>query len=312
MSKSKNEQMMFDKYNELKTKNENLQIQFTQLVMNENKIRIEQENLNELLADMNKKISVYTDNIDSILKDDSENNVLSNENLKIKCLDKFNLFFSNREESNEESIYEFQIEYSNTVFRRRIEKDSMTFSDLKKEMKYHIGRSEDQFFFCDANKSIFLDDFKIIDVLFPFGKIILNHNIPVIKIIESNCDIEILIDVEKIDNEKIILEDQKNIQDSTNNFFNFFIKRIISSSIYSIIFLIFLFFWACTVKDFRDVSNYFLMNYTFVYKKLLTIKYSNGFILEDLKKTYADLFGFPPQNSSFIYYEKKLNREELF
>jgi len=308
MKKTKNEEKLLDQFNTLTEKNQKLQSTYSNLLNSEVKIKYDQENLNDQLNEINKKISLYTNKIDEILKDDSEGNILSNDNLRKKCIEKFSLFFVNREEQNENNIYEFHIEYANTVFHRFVEKDTMTFSDLKKEMKYQIGRSENEFFFCDLNRSIILDEFKIKDFLFPFGKIILKSNIPVIQIIENNSQKEIFIDMEKIEQEKLILEDQKLIQNTMKNNFIQMVKNIISGSIYSFIFLIFLLSWVKGVNDFRDVSNYFLMNFTFKYKKMLTIKYSSGYFMKDIKDFYSNLFGFPPQNSSSLYYDKKFNR----
>jgi len=310
MKKSENEKMMLGKYNELKEKNENLEILYSQLIINENKIRSEQENLNDVLADINIKISVYTNKIDSILKDDSENNNLSNEYLNKKCLDKFNLFFVDRNQNNDNSINSFQIEYANTFFKRSIEKETMTFLDLKNEIKFQIGRSENEFFFCDNNKSIFLDDFYVKDVLFPFGKIVLKNSLPIIKIIENNSYNDIFIDIDEKENGKMILEEHTNIQTTMKNDPFQWIKRIIYGSIYSILFLIFLIFWISAVKENRDIRNYFLFNYTFQHKKMLNIQYSKGYILDDIKRFYADLFQYPPQNSTLNYFDKKLNRKK--
>ncbi len=307
MQKSKNEQKHLDQFNNLTEKNQKMKDLHSQLIIEEHKIISQQEALNDQLNDINKKIAFYNDKIEIILTDESGTNILSNNNIEKKCLENFNNFFIVKENNLKDIIYEFQIKYFQTVFRKHLENESMTFLDLKKEMKYQIGISENEFFFCDKNQHIFLDEFKIKDVLFPFGKIVLKNNYPILQIIQNSSDEEIFIDMEKIEKEKLILEDQNNIQDNIENDFIQNFKRIFIGSIYYFIFLVFLISWISAIFELRDVPNYFLMYYSFTFKKMLNLNNSKGNILTEIRDFYADLFNFPPQNSSFKDYQDNLN-----
>lgn len=291
---------------QIKEKHAKLENTFNTLTETEAKIRAEQEILNQKLYNINQKISSYTEEINSKMKDDSSGNLISNNYIREKCIEKFDSLFyyrnknehdfveENNEEKKDQKMYEFRIEYSNTIFTRYADKENMTFMDLKNDMKFQIGRSENEFFFADKNRNIYLDGFRIREVLFPFKNVIIKNNIPMLYIIENNVEKDVYLDMARIEEEKNLLEEINNLYQGEKNKLYETIKRFLTGSIYMLIFMIFIIFWVISIKFFRDVDNYFSMNYTYKAKDMVNVEYirpKNNF-LEEIKDKYLTLFQF--------------------
>jgi hypothetical protein len=306
----------------VKEKHAKLVETYNTLTETEAKIKAEQDILNQRLSEINKKIFQYTDEIDAKMKDDSSGNLISNNYIRDKCIEKFESLFyfrdkneeKEKKEYNEEEkinnmekkdlkMYEFRIEYSNTIFTRYAEKENMTFLDLKNDMKFQIGRSENEFFFSDMNNNIYLDNFRIREILFPFKKVIIKNNTPTIYIIENNVEMDVYLDMARIEEEKNHLEEIQKLNDGEENKLYETIKKIISGYIYMIIFIIFIFFLFISIDSYRDVENYFSMNYTYYANDMLNVEYisSEKNFLEEIKNKYLKLYQFDEEkkNSKF-------------
>jgi hypothetical protein len=298
----------------VKEKHTKLVDTFNILTETEAKIKAEQEKLNKKLFDINKKILQYTEEIDAKMKDDSSGNLISNNYIKEKCIEKFDSLFYLRENNDEKGkeekvknkdkkddrMYEFRIEYSNTIFTRVAEKENMTFLDLKNDMKFQIGRSENEFFFRDKNNNLYLDNFRIREILFPFKKVIIKNNIPTIYIIENNVEKDVYLDMARIEEERNLQEDLQKLNDGEKNKLYDTIKKIISGYIYMIIFVIFIFFLFLSIDSYRDVENYFSMNYTYYANGMINVEYisSEKNFLEEIKKKYIQLFQFDEEKKN--------------
>jgi hypothetical protein len=86
---------------------------------------------------------------------------------------------------NDSENFTFHVEFNKNKSTWPIDDDSLTFARLKEKMRGLTGRSSNEYVFADENDRIFLDNMKVKGVLFPFTKVNLQKNYPVVKV----CDV---------------------------------------------------------------------------------------------------------------------------
>ena len=97
-------------------------------------------------------------------------NLINEEQLHQNCKEVINRFLIDVVSNNQVGPeLQIRIQYNQMKISKTITDDNMTFAKLKEETKVQFGKDANEFFFCDENGSIFLDELKVVKALFPLS-----------------------------------------------------------------------------------------------------------------------------------------------
>jgi hypothetical protein len=223
------------------------------LTKKENDLSTEYSELNKTLVKINKEILIKKDEIEKIINGDNANDMkFSSEYLDKKSMEVFRHFVTELKNVNN---LQFKIEYEKISLVKQLKDDRIKFADLKQEMKLHIGKKEDEFYFVDENGSIFLDNMNIKCVLFPLSKINIINYLPIIRVVNKSNKIDNLNKIQLIDDNKANTNENK-IYHNSNREYKFRWKDKILKYFSIFAFFMFIFCYIQSVIFYRNIENY--------------------------------------------------------
>lgn len=229
------------------------------------KIKTEQDKLSQELLNINMQIQTRKEKIDSIINDNEtmkmENNRFGSEDIGMRCrviVDGFLHDISNIRLAR----LSFKISYGKVVISKTLDDDTMNFSRLKNDLKLQFDKKEDEFYFADENRSIYLDNFNVRKSLFPLSKVNIKGYEPIVLVLDKKSRLQNMKTKDNreryIDREDpIILE--KNRRQKCKEIFS----RNAFQLIHLICFIVFILSWCNSCVFFGNIKDYYTYIKTF-------------------------------------------------
>jgi hypothetical protein len=219
----------------------------------------ERAKLNHKLASINKEIETKKEQIENITNEESntQGKQISFEDIKIQCNSVINTFIREIPVNNiAQAQLRFKIKYGELNIMRLIEDENMDFLRLKQQTKIQFNKNENDFFFADEKKNIYLDSLNVKKALFPLETVTIDKYEPTIILLDRYNNVEM-----KEESKAGIMANNK-LEDDVKIKKNFFTKfmvqitRIIKESFHFLVFFFFIFCLINTSIIFRHVREY--------------------------------------------------------
>jgi hypothetical protein len=247
------------KNNDLKEIIKGLEEKTTELkALIENK-RTDRGKLNYKLATINKDIESRKEQIDNITNEESatQGKQISFEEIKVQCNSVINTFIREIPFNNiSHAQLRFKIKYGELNIMRLIEDENMDFLRLKQQTKIQFNKNENDFFFADENKNIYLDSLNVKKALFPLETVTIEKYEPTIILLDRYNNLEAKEEAKSNHLANILVTDDYKIKLN-------FVERLIESVKKNFRgwfhFLTFFFFIFCLIStsiSFRNVKEY--------------------------------------------------------
>jgi hypothetical protein len=149
--------------------------------------------LNYKLALINKEIESKKEMIDTITNEESatQGKQISFEEIKVQCNSVLNTFIREIPFNNiAQAQLRFKIKYGELNIMRLIEDENMDFLRLKQQTKIQFNKNENDFFFADENKNIYLDSLNVKRALFPLETVTIEKYEPTIMLLDRYNNVE--------------------------------------------------------------------------------------------------------------------------
>jgi hypothetical protein len=145
------------------------------------------------LATINKDIESRKESIDIITNEESatQGKQISFEEIKVQCNSVLNTFIREIPFNNIAlAQLRFKIKYGELNIMRLIEDENMDFLRLKQQTKIQFNKNENDFFFADENKNIYLDSLNVKKALFPLETVTIEKYEPTIILLDRYNNVE--------------------------------------------------------------------------------------------------------------------------
>jgi hypothetical protein len=215
--------------------------------------------LNYKLATINKDIESRKEQIDTITNEESatQGKQISFEEIKVQCNSVINTFIREIPFNNiAQAQLRFKIKYGELNIMRLIEDENMDFLRLKQQTKIQFNKNENDFFFADEKKNIYLDSLNVKKALFPLESVTIEKYEPTIMLLDRYNNMEAKEESKSHLLANNVLTDDIRIK---KNFFQRIIESFQASFKGIFHFCTFFFFIFCLINtsiEFRNVKNY--------------------------------------------------------